>query len=139
MAFAVAGSPGNFEWADRRLHHDAHHSVHGNAWLTGYKEGLSSFIGRDQRDAVTQEWRQLGQSANVPGLEQVVLIRDQLILAEGGELEPASQGKWWNAGVLIAKRRAPGDRQVGGGFRGKRKKKVGPKFCQREGFLSTGI
>ena len=88
MIRPIAGGSGNFEGSDRRLDDDAHDAVHGYTRLTGYKEGLSRFVGGDQVDAVAQEWRQLGQPANVAGLEQVVLIGNQLVLAKGGECSP---------------------------------------------------
>ena len=104
MISAIAGGSGNFKGADRCLDHDAHNSVHGYARLVGQKEGLSRLIGCYQGDGVSQEWRQLRQPANVSGLEQIVLIGNQLVLAKGRELESTPQRKWRDPGILVAQR-----------------------------------
>ena len=90
MTIAIAGGSGNFKRADRCLDNDAHNSVHGYAWLVGQKKGLSHLVSCDQGDAVSEEWGQLRQPPDVPGLEQVVLIGNQLVLAISGELQSAS-------------------------------------------------
>ena len=90
MAIAIAGGTGNFKRADCGLDHDTHNSVHRYARLVRQEKGLSRLVGRKQRNAVSEEWRQLRQPPNVPGLEQVVLVGNQLVLAKGRELKSAS-------------------------------------------------
>src|ERR1700677_3833447 len=102
MIRAVAGGSGNLKRADRGLDYDAYHSVHGHAGLIGHKESLTRFIGRDQGDAVSQERRQLGEPANISGLEKIILIGNQLVLAKGGELSSATQRKWRDPRILVA-------------------------------------
>jgi len=93
MARTIAGGSGNLKRADRGLDYDAYHSIHGHAGLIGQKESLTRFVGSDQGDAVSQEGRQLGEPSNIPGLEKIILIGYQLVLAKGGELQSAPKEK----------------------------------------------
>ncbi len=88
MVRAVAGGSGNLKRADRGLDYDAHHSIHGHAGLIRHKESLTRFVGGDEGDAVPQEGRQLGEPVNISGLEKIILIGNQLVLAKGRELLP---------------------------------------------------
>src|ERR1700733_13737806 len=113
MARAVAGGSGNLKRADRGLDYDPYHSIHWHAGLIGHKESLTRFVGGDQRDAVSQERRQLGEPVNISGLEKIILIGNQLILAKGGELRSAPQRKWRDPRILVAQSRTPGCSQIG--------------------------
>src|SRR6202020_2458312 len=100
------------------LDHDAHNPIHGHARLIRQKKGLSGLVRGNQRNAVSEEWRQFSQPSNVSGLKQIVLVGKQLVLAEGRELKSAAQGERRDPCVLITKRRSTGNGKIRGGFRG---------------------
>ena len=99
MVRAVTRSAGDLKRTDSCLDHDAHHSIHGHAGLGGQKESLTHLISGDQINAVSQERRQLAQPVYIPGLEKIILISNQLVLAKGRELQSAPRE---NGGIPVS-------------------------------------
>src|ERR1700722_5816012 len=139
MVHAVAGGAGNLKRANRGLDYNPYHSIHGHAGLIGQKESLTCFVGGDQGDAVSQEGRQFGESANISGLEKIILIGDQLVFPEGGGLPSPTQRKGRDPRILVAQGRSPGYSQISRGLRGEGKKKAGPKFSKRERLFGSSV